>query len=67
MCIKVEVSGPVKRLTTFSFWDHREHPKGWGKLAAIYPFTIAADLKDVFVIPEFAEAHDAMKLLWQPA
>jgi hypothetical protein len=60
--IEVEVSGLVKRLTTFSFGDCRECPKR-GELATIYPFTIAADLKDVLVILEFAAAHDVMKLL----
>jgi hypothetical protein len=61
--IEVAVLGPLKRLTTFSFGDRPEHPKGWGKLAAIYPFTIVADLKDALVILEFAAAHDTMKLL----
>ncbi len=59
--IKVEVSGLVKWLNTFSFGDC--HPEGWGKLTAIYPFTVVADSKAVLVIPEFAATHDAMKLL----
>jgi hypothetical protein len=60
-CIEVEVSGLPKWLTTFSFGDCRKRSKEWGKLAAIYSITVAADLKGVLVIPEFAVIYNLVE------
>jgi hypothetical protein len=58
---------PLQWLTPFSFWDCSKCPEGWGKLDAINPFTVLADLKDVCVIAKLTAPHNAMELLKRKA
>ncbi len=64
--IKVTVSCTVKGAAPHGFRNCGIRAKGRGKLAAIDPFAIPTDLKEVIVISNLPTTHDAMKLLRSP-
>jgi hypothetical protein len=64
--IKIEVILFVEGFTTLGFRDGSERSQRRREFTTIDPFTIAANLKQSFVIPELTTAHSAMKLLRRP-
>jgi hypothetical protein len=64
--VKVMVFSVIEQTALVGFWNCGIRTKGGGKLAAVNPFTIMTDLKEMFEIPEHPTAHDLMELLRGP-
>jgi hypothetical protein len=59
--VKITIGGSIQGRPPFGLRNCSKRTKRHRKLAAINPFSVTANVEDVFVITKFSTAHDAVE------
>ena len=64
--IKKTVGGPIKRSILLCLWNSSKRAQRHRKFAAINPFTVTANIQNMFIVKELPTTHDAVNLFRRP-
>ena len=64
--IKKTVGGLIKRSILLCLWNSSKRAQRQMKFAAINPFTVTANIQNVFIVKELPTTHDAVNLFRRP-